>query len=247
MLEACLHQSCCFVTLTYSPEHLPSDGSLSSEAVQLWLKRLRKAIHPIKVRYFLVGEYGDDSFRPHYHAAMFGIGREFQEIMTQTWGLGFVHVGDLTMSSASYIAGYVTKKMTAKDDERLNGRYPEFARMSRDPGIGVGAMVDVARSLNDQEGMKLIARDGDVPISLKTGRKSLPLGRTLRSKLREEMGFATSGGQSKPEALRKAELQALRDGCSSDAHYAASKPFIDYERIKQLQTRAKIWSKKGSI
>lgn len=46
----------CFVTLTYDQAHLPwvsnYRGTLVKEDVQKFLKRLRKAISPSKVRYF---------------------------------------------------------------------------------------------------------------------------------------------------------------------------------------------------
>jgi len=53
------------------------------------------------------------------------------------WGKGFVSIGDLTYDSASYIAQYVTKKITGKKAEKhYNGRLPEYSTMSRRPGIG---------------------------------------------------------------------------------------------------------------
>lgn len=72
MLEAYQYEHNAFVTLTYAPEKLPENGSLVPEHVQSWLKRLRARVAPSKFRFFLVGEYGDESERPHYHAALFG-------------------------------------------------------------------------------------------------------------------------------------------------------------------------------
>jgi len=49
--------------------------SLIKRDVQLFVKRLRKdqdARGLAKIRYYLVGEYGDQTKRPHYHAAIFG-------------------------------------------------------------------------------------------------------------------------------------------------------------------------------
>ena len=53
MHEASLHRDNCVVTLTYAE----TDGHLHYRDVQLFLKRLRKAIQPIRIRFFCCGEY----------------------------------------------------------------------------------------------------------------------------------------------------------------------------------------------
>lgn len=190
MLESLKHGQSCFVTLTYSPDKIPLGNSLRPADTQLWLKRVRKAVgSKMKIRYFLVGEYGDHTQRPHYHVALFGLGMESRLLLHEKWSNGHIFVGDLTKDSAQYIAGYVTKKMTSKSDERLKGRYPEFARMSLRPGIGASAMKDVAEVLTSEAGCNAILSKGDVPDVLQHGRKKFPLGRYLRHKLREEVGL----------------------------------------------------------
>lgn len=71
MHEASLHKRNCFITLTYDEKNLPKNGSLQLEHVQLFLKRLRRGSQ-IPLRYFLCGEYGEKSARPHYHLCLFG-------------------------------------------------------------------------------------------------------------------------------------------------------------------------------
>lgn len=79
MHELTGHKQASFVTLTYDPEHLPTnDGiwpSLQPYDVALFLKRLRKNLGPnwgpIKVIY--TGEYGERRARPHYHLIIFGV------------------------------------------------------------------------------------------------------------------------------------------------------------------------------
>jgi len=198
------------------------------------------------IRYYLVGEYGDETHRPHYHAALFGVST-LDTAPGECWEYGLHHVGDLTLQSAQYVAGYVTKKLTNHDNPLLDGRHPEFARMSLRPGIGATAVPDIAETLSDVHGARLVSALGDVPTSLRHGRRSLPLGRYLRSKLREEMGFETFGGQDKPEALRKEEMQSLLDSAGSRAAYVAQKPFIDRVKIRQIETKSKIWKKKASL
>lgn len=187
-LEGLQHDENCFVTLTYHPDNYPTDGSLQPQETQKWIKRLRKKLGDTKIRFFLVGEYGDESDRAHYHCIIFGIGVWAEQIIADTWGLGFVSVGDFNEYTCQYTAGYVVKKLTSKDDPRLNGRHPEFARMSNRPGIGADAMKVIAESIHTDQGLYAL-EDGDVPKSLKIGKKSIPLGRYLVSKLREQCGM----------------------------------------------------------
>jgi len=243
-----VHEFSSFWTLTYDEENYPADASLNPRDTQLFLKRLRYQMGPLRpFRYYLVGEYGDQTQRAHYHAALFGVASLEEEAVASAWGLGFCHSGELTPESAQYLAGYVTKKMTAHDDSRLSGRFPEFARMSRNPGIGAPAMPTVAGSLSTKHGAKSVAACGDVPLALKHGVRNLPLGRYLRSKLREELGFDTVGGQEKPKVLRALEVQALCHAEGSTTRYLEKKVSAEKQKILQIETKAKIWSKKGVL
>jgi len=244
MLEATLHGDSSFWTFTYDKEHVPSGGSLDPADPRNFLKRLRLAVGP--VRYFLVGEYGDETYRPHYHAALFGVGMDDRRV-DQAWGLGHTFGGELTPQSAAYIAGYVTKKMVSADDPRLGGKHPEFARMSLRPGIGAGAIPAIGGALNSSAGALLLGRTGDVPLSLSHGKQSLPLGRYLRRKLREEIGFDEIGQQPSAPARQAAELQSV---CEAAGSVTAGLEKLENERlvkVRQAETKAKIWSKKGSI
>lgn len=187
--ESQLHPDNCFITLTYSQENLPADGTLVPSDLQLFIKRLRRAVEPTRLRYFAVGEYGDESRRPHYHAIIFGLGPSAGPIVDQAWGLGFTATAEFNEYTAQYTAGYVVKKLTRRDDPQLNGRHPEFARMSLRPGIGADAMEILARSLGSGAGLDHIARTGDVPVFLTIGRRHVPIGRYLRQKLREHVGM----------------------------------------------------------
>lgn len=151
MHEASLHEENAFVTLTYDEEHVPDDGSLDRRAFPLFMKRLRKAIAPERVRYFHAGEYGEASRRPHYHALLFGYGfpdrRQWtvrhsvpvwrSEQLEQLWPFGISELGSVTFESAAYCARYVMKKVYGSAAESwYDGREPEYATMSRRPGIG---------------------------------------------------------------------------------------------------------------
>lgn len=224
MLEAGQHSASCFLTLTYADEHLPTNSrgmpTLVPKDLSDWLKRFRKAISPLLVRFYATGEYGDDNFRPHYHAAVFGYPNcsqfgtiyrrdgtirccEHCKLVHATWGKGLVHVGELNTSSAQYVAGYVTKKMTRTDDPRLDGRWPEFATMSRMPGIGKSAMYEVADTLMR---FNLDKTQTDVPVSLRHGARELPLGRYLRNQLRLMIGKEAKA----PEKAIKDQAEEMR-------------------------------------
>ena len=189
VLESLSHKSSLFVTLTYSDLSLPNSCSLVPLHPQLWMKRYRRAIYPKLCRFFLVGEYGTETQRPHYHVALFNASFEDTRKIEAAWPYGHIHVGDLNAASAQYLCGYVTKKLTKRDDPRLNGRHPEFARMSNRPGIGAGAMEIIGEALFNKHLVEQIEETGDVPSSLTHGRKSLPLGNYLRQKLRDYVGM----------------------------------------------------------
>lgn len=196
MLEALDAKGSSFVTLTYSDDR----PNLSPVDLQLWLKRFRAKVG-VPIRFYAVGEYGDKAGRPHYHIALYGWGpciygrsrysKLYADCCTvcdtvrDTWGVGFVYLGELEIKSAMYIGGYMLKKMTRSDDRRLNGRPPEFARMSLRPGIGAWAMDEVAHAMLTY---KLDEKLIDVPESLRHGKKLMGLGRYLRRRLRERIG-----------------------------------------------------------
>lgn len=190
MLEMCKHNGSCFVTCTYDDEHLPVGGSLVKKDFQDFIKRLRRSLEPVRIRYFGVGEYGEESDRPHYHAIIFGLGPvEGEQAVNKAWGKGFVCVGDVTRESAQYVAGYVTKKWKQQGEEYLDGREPLFRVASNRPGIGGTAVDDVADILTADVGVELLLREGNIPLSLKHGGVDMPLGPYMRKKLRERVGM----------------------------------------------------------
>lgn len=162
--EATLHEENCFLTLTFSREHLPVDYSVHPRHMQLFFKKLRKSLHPKKVRFFLGAEYGDQNLRPHYHVILFGHDFHDKRLYETTprgdklytskqlsvlWPYGLATLGAVTFESAAYTARYATKKITGPqasdfylrehpDHHFICRVRPEFALMSRRPGIGHG-------------------------------------------------------------------------------------------------------------
>lgn len=131
MHERPYHDLAVFLTLTYNDHHLPKDGSLNKKHMQLFWKRLRMYHHynnpdAPKIKYFMCGEYGGNTLRPHYHAIVFGLdfadkrkhnkGKRGDQIYTseklnELWGMGYCWIGTVTTESAGYVARYSLKKV----------------------------------------------------------------------------------------------------------------------------------------
>lgn len=164
--EARYYDQTCFLTNTYSDEHLPSDLSVDTRTHTLFMKRLRSATG-VKVRFLMAAEYGErGTLRPHYHYLLFGwsppdcqlysttaAGSALytSEMLDRIWGLGAVKVGELTQKSAQYVAQYTLKKVNGKLAEseytreyidvstgelRTRKVRPVFSRRSLKPGLG---------------------------------------------------------------------------------------------------------------
>ncbi|WNK14517.1 MAG: replication initiator protein [Microvirus sp.] len=158
--ESQLHQRNCFLTLTYNQGSVPEvkssiDGtslpSLRPRDFTLFMKRLRER-YGAGIRFFQCGEYGDQLGRPHHHVLLFG--HDFDDKrrlcgkadahalyesdqLNELWPHGFASIGRLTFESAGYTVRYALKKIGGKPAEaHYQGRVPEYATMSRRPGIG---------------------------------------------------------------------------------------------------------------
>lgn len=53
--EAQMHAKNVFVTLTYAPEHLPKDHSISKKTFKKFIKRVRNWMHPEELRFYGCG------------------------------------------------------------------------------------------------------------------------------------------------------------------------------------------------
>lgn len=121
-----------FVTLTYDEDNVPKNENgqktLVKKDCQLFLKRLRKKEE--NVRYYLVGEYGTKTKRPHYHAIMFNI-KNVENIQNE-WRNGFTFNPPLDKNGAEI--HYVLKYLNKEKKGKIKGVEPEFSLMSK--GIG---------------------------------------------------------------------------------------------------------------
>lgn len=263
LLESFSHKQSSFVTLTYEDSQLPFSLSglptLVKKHLQDWLKKLRKEVD---LRYYYVGEYSPMG-RPHYHLCLYGIdcldpiGRRQRgnlqalcpcsvcNLIRKKWGFGRISVDEFSMETAQYVAGYVTKKLTQPDNPRnyeyrakhktlLRDRAPEFGQPSLKPGIGALSLGPILDSITTTAGCDRLARDGDVPLSLRHGKKILPLGRYIRRKLREAYGFKETGSQAGWEKEIFTEMQLMREMFEADPQNAG-KSFYSIQGAERLQ------------
>lgn len=135
------------------------------------------------IRFFGAGEYGSQTERAHYHIAILNMpiapeemkkignnkqGDELFECprISEIWGKGFVTIGALTWQSAAYVARYITKKQMGKNSKdwyQKMAMEPEFTRMSRNPGIGMPAIMGNPERLQkiiDEDKIRVTKKNG---------------------------------------------------------------------------------------
>lgn len=99
--------------------------SLRRQDVRLWIKRCRVQYKRLQgcslpeFSYALVGEYGPNTARPHYHLAFFGLNREQVSFFVSSWNYGFTNVKQVNainedgtngfLFASRYIGKYMTK------------------------------------------------------------------------------------------------------------------------------------------
>lgn len=143
VLEAALYLNNCFLTLTYRDSCLPKGGLCKSD-LQKFIRKLRDKVG-YKIRYFACGEYGEHTYRAHYHLIIFNWFPQDAKFLKKSkyggylytskfledlWSFGLCSVGEVSFASCAYVARYCLKKFAKVDDNK------EFCLMSRRPGIG---------------------------------------------------------------------------------------------------------------
>lgn len=157
--ESGYHEHSSFLTLTYEDSKLPESGSLSLTDLQSFIKRIRKRLdQPLK--YLAVGEYGDDTWRPHYHGIFFGIGLNphHRKLVMDCWtncdwsvaSIRNKSFGLVEPQSIRYVAGYIEKKLDGEAGNVAyveNGINPVFRLLSK--GIGRQYVLDNKNQIVD--------------------------------------------------------------------------------------------------
>ena len=137
--------NCSFITLTYEDLSVIK-GHLVKKDLQGFIKKLRNKGY--KFRYFGCGEYGTLNGRPHYHIILFGYRPKDLKLFStsetgvemftskeldEVWNKGLVVFQNFSPDCASYVAGYVNKKIGENDG---------FLLMSKRPGLGFEYLID---------------------------------------------------------------------------------------------------------
>lgn len=159
-LETAFSASSYFITLTYDEDNLPRlcSGRLGfdKKQVQDFLKRFRRYIEPIQLRYFLTCEFGDgkeaqeylqqygqEYGRSHYHAIFIFNSklslRSCRDFLQRAWPFGRVQADTCNIGRIQYATQYALKdeEYFYKEYEKGDASKP-FRLFSLRPGLGAG-------------------------------------------------------------------------------------------------------------
>lgn len=233
-----------FITLTYDDSFIPQykgRNCFSKEDVTRFLDSLKHRLFRdgYTYRYFLTCEYGEEGYRPHYHAILFLYDREpgdfvrvsyprltpgkqaphfyFNDSIVQPlWNRGFTYQGTVTSASVLYSTSYALK-----DDDSLNqdwkGFEPgmPFRRYSLKPGLG---LTDKCCDwfykfvFNDEKDFRTA-----ISINAQRGRVSSGIPLAIKRRIKENYPdeyelFKDANSKFMQEAQSKLETSSFRNG-----------------------------------
>lgn len=134
-----------FITYTYNDLNIPISENgyptLDRAHHTLYMKRLRKQLkkegYTGTLKYYLVGEYGSMTHRPHYHSILFNLPQHYinnPHKVEKSWTHGNIQIDEVTPQSIAYVCGYVNKQKHFSNFGETDDRTPEFNFMSK--GLG---------------------------------------------------------------------------------------------------------------
>lgn len=137
-----------FVTMTYDEMNVPrcdtGQPTLEPKHISQFLKDIRNASRIRKgsglrevrsPRFYLCGEYGTKTERPHYHVIFFNLPDKVRNRLREIWGKGFVSVSALNRKRVRYATKYtLTRNMV---DCKTTDRVKPFRRTTTSTG-GIG-------------------------------------------------------------------------------------------------------------
>lgn len=240
-----------FVTLTYDDEHVPRDDLgqeiLSKEDVQKFMKRLRKNNPECNIRYFLAGEYGPTTLRPHYHAIIYNLPPDSspfniktQKLLETSWQKGNVYVGeDCGGAAINYSCKYLLTPAFMPKDKELP---KPFLLSSRRPAIGSNYVTEATKRYHET-GNTTVACDG-IP---------LPLPRYYKTKVQSEevrkLTFEEWYNTQQEDNLREYQLLDKLRKHYPKAYKVQFMKLQNVERGRQLwnENRKKLFSKHSKL
>lgn len=132
-----------YITFTYDDDHLPADDMAAKSSMQLFFKRLRKAMPTARIRYMAGLEKGSQgTYRYHWHAILYGVRFSLQNenLIRAVWGNGFIDWKIAESGNMAYVLKYAIKA--------------GVFLMSRKPGIGaygIKLINDSIRKMSPEE------------------------------------------------------------------------------------------------
>lgn len=183
-----------FLTLTYDQIHIPVTSdyvpTLQRQRFQNWINATKRRTGPFQ--HYAVGEYGDDTMRPHYHMAIFPTQRSQIDDIADQWTYGNISCYPLIPQRARYLARYTAKKLTKADDSRLAScQEPEFRKSSTRPPLGLALARKIAAQYKKGIGKEIVRERGDIERTIRIAQKVYPIAPFLLDKIREELGIPT--------------------------------------------------------
>lgn len=119
-----------FCTFTIDDDH--NDGYVHKQDLQKFFKRLR---HYEDFTYYAIGEYGTNTYRPHYHAVLFfksmsddKVVLDYYYLINSLWSKGFCAPAAVTYRRLNYVLHYHTRP-------KIVNNKPTFQLFSKGMGI----------------------------------------------------------------------------------------------------------------
>lgn len=167
------------------------------------LKSIQNAPKLSKVRYYISGEYGPSTFRPHYHGLLFfnetWLSSNIEQFVRQSWQLGSVDTSFCESSNSSYVAKYLNSISHLPAIYKVPALRP-FQMFSKHPAIGT--LLDNSNNIKE---MFLSGTLVQTMVSDKSSKPvSMPLWRTYRDKL-----YPKLANFSKLSHLERVQLYGL--------------------------------------
>ena len=122
--------SCSYFSLiSYNEANYPDPDIADKEAIQHLIRRLRRFLEhhygkDVKLKYFIVSEYGEERNRLHYHAIFFLYGifidrYQWKVLLENEWGKGFCSAYELASNWIHYAVKYMQKSYNMMLASRL--------------------------------------------------------------------------------------------------------------------------------
>jgi hypothetical protein len=192
--ECRVSSSALFITFTYDDDHVPLSEkgyqTLDKTDIQKFFKRLRK-LHDKRygkqekntsstnrgargtlnvsnrIKYYVCGEYGTRTARPHYHAICFNANvRDIEKAWAiGRLSIGNIHVGEVNEQTIGYTLKYIAKDRKVPLWEG-DDRQPEFSLMSK--GLGKSYLTEqrIKWHKNDLLNRMYCVTPGDIKLAM---------------------------------------------------------------------------------